>query len=46
MIEEFAIFANTFVGTYLNVALKTGIFRSCEAKEWLETIDDTYDGKA
>lgn len=39
MIAEFAIFANSFVGEYLKIHLNTGIFRSCIAKEWLNTIE-------
>ena len=41
MIAEFAIFANSFVGEYLKIHLNTGIFRSCVAKEWLDTINTT-----
>jgi len=38
MIAEFAIFANSFVGEYLKINLNMGIFRSCEAKDWLHNI--------
>ncbi len=38
MIAEFAIFANSFVGEYLKIHLNTGIFRTCVAKEWLDSI--------
>ena len=41
MIAEFAIFANSFVGEYLKIHLNTGIFRTCVAKEWLDTIQST-----
>ena len=41
MIAEFAIFANSFVGEYLKIYLNTGIFRTCAAKEWLDTINDS-----
>lgn len=37
MIEEFAIFANTFIGNYLKNHLDgVGIFRTCNAKDILE----------
>ena len=45
MIEEFAIFANSFVGAYLKSHLNTGIFRACDAKDWLKTIDIGMSGK-
>ena len=45
MIEEFAIFANSFVGAYLKTHLNTGIFRACDAKDWLKTIDIGMSGK-
>ena len=45
MIEEFAIFANSFVGAYLKTHLNTGIFRACDAKDWLKTIDIGISGK-
>jgi exoribonuclease R len=39
MIAEFAIFANSFVGEYLNINLNgNGIFKVCDAQEWLTTI--------
>tara|TARA_B100000886_G_scaffold220664_5_gene153404 strand:- start:40 stop:1455 length:1416 start_codon:yes stop_codon:yes gene_type:complete len=38
MIAEFAIFANSFVGQYLKINLNTGIFRTCNASEWLSTV--------
>ena len=38
MIAEFAIFANSFVGEYLKIHLNVGIFRTCNASEWLQTI--------
>ena len=45
MIEEFAIFANSFVGAYLKTHLNTGIFRACDAKDWLKSINIGMDGK-
>ena len=41
MIAEFAIFANSFVGEYLKIYLNTGIFRTCAANEWLNTVNDS-----
>ena len=38
MIAEFAIFANAFVGEYLKINLNMGIFRTCNASEWLQTL--------
>ena len=38
MIAEFAIFANSFVGEYLKINLNMGIFRSCNANEWLRNL--------
>jgi exoribonuclease R len=39
MIAEFAIFANTFIGEYLKINFEgRGIFRICNAKEWLSTV--------
>lgn len=38
MIAEFAIFANSFVGEYLKIHLNMGIFRTCNATEWLQTL--------
>ena len=46
MIAEFAIFANSFVGEYLKIHLEgVGIFRTCAAKEWLNTIYSGTNGK-
>ena len=46
MIAEFAIFANSFVGEYLKIHMEDGgIFRTCNAKEWLNTIVDNISGK-
>ena len=45
MIAEFAIFANSFVGEYLKINLNTGIFRTCSANEWLQTIYDEITGE-
>jgi exoribonuclease R len=45
MIAEFAIFANSFVGEYLKIHLNTGIFRTCNASEWLHTIYNEISGK-
>ena len=42
MIAEFAIFANSFVGEYLKIHFQgIGLYRICNASEWLGTI---YDG--
>ena len=38
MIAEFAIFANSFVGEYLKINLNRGIFRTCQANEWLKNL--------
>jgi len=45
MIAEFAIFANSFVGEYLKINLNTGIFRTCVANEWLQTIYNEISGE-
>ena len=45
MIAEFAIFANSFVGEYLKVNINKGIFRTCNAKEWLDTINYKISGE-
>ncbi len=46
MIAEFAIFANTFVGEYLKIHMEGGgIFRTCNAKEWLNTMVDNISGE-
>ena len=45
MIAEFAIFANSFVGEYLKINLNTGIFRTCKASEWLQTIYNEISGE-
>ena len=37
MIAEFAIFANSFVGEYLKININTGIFRTCNAKDFLKS---------
>lgn len=39
MIAEFAIFANSFVGEYLNINFDgKGLYRICSAKDWLNTL--------
>ena len=38
MIAEFAIFANSFVGEYLKINLNMGIFRTCQASDWLKNL--------
>jgi exoribonuclease R len=38
MIAEFAIFANSYVGEYLTINLNMGIFRTCQANEWLQNL--------
>jgi len=45
MIAEFAIFANSFVGEYLKINLNVGIFRTCSASEWLQTIYNDISGE-
>ena len=45
MIAEFAIFANSFVGEYLKIHLNTGIFRTCNANDWLHTVYNDISGK-
>ena len=45
MIAEFAIFANSFVGEYLKRTLNLGIFRTCEAKDWLSKADENITGE-
>ena len=45
MIAEFAILANSFVGEYLKLNLNTGIFRTCVASEWLQTIYNEISGE-
>jgi exoribonuclease R len=46
MIAEFAIFANSFVGEYLKHNLNgMGIFRTCPAKDWLNTLDQNITGQ-
>ena len=45
MIAEFAIFANSFVGEYLKNTLNAGIFRICEAKEWLNSSHENITGE-
>ena len=46
MIAELAIFANSFVGEYLKIHLEgIGIYRSCAAKEWLNTVYSGTSGK-
>jgi exoribonuclease R len=44
MIGEFAIFANSFVGEYLKIHLNTGIFRCCNASNWLKNVYDDISG--
>ncbi len=38
MIAEFAIFANSYVGEYLKINLNMGIFRTCQANDWLKNL--------
>ena len=45
MIAELAIFANSFVGEYLKINLNTGIFRTCSASDWLQTIYSEISGE-
>ena len=45
MIAEFAIFGNSSVGEYLKNTLNTGIFRTCEAKEWLNNTSSNITGE-
>ena len=45
MIAEFAIYANAFVGQYLNAHLHgVGIFRTCDVSDWLQTVDGNIRG--
>lgn len=45
MIEEFAIFANSFVGEYLNIHLEgNGIFRTCDASCMIGNDVKNYSG--
>jgi hypothetical protein len=37
-------FANSFVGEYLKIHINTGIFRACDAHEWLHNISDDITG--
>ena len=45
MIAEFAIYANSYVGEYLKKNLNIGIFRSCDAKDWLINTDNNITGE-
>ena len=46
MIAEFAIFANSFIGEYLKINFKSsGLYRTCPAKDWLHTLDDSMCGQ-
>lgn len=47
MIAEFAIFANSFVGQYLESTklIHAGIFRTCDAKDWLNNTSDNITGE-
>ena len=46
MIAEFAIYTNSFIGNYLKTNLDgIGIFRTCNAQEWLQTIDRNISGR-
>ena len=46
MVAEFAIFANSFVGEYLKIHLHgLGIFRTCNASEWLQTLKKDIGGQ-
>ena len=45
MIAEFAIFANSFVGEFLKINLGQGIFRTCNAKEWLDKTSNNITGE-
>ena len=47
MIAEFAILANSFVGKYLESTklIQKGIFRTCEAKDWLNNTSDNITGE-
>jgi len=45
MIAEFAIFANSFIGEFLKINLNgTGIFRTCAANAWLDTVSNDIVG--
>ena len=46
MIAEYAIFANTFIGEYLKINFEgAGLYRICNAKEWLNTIYSDITGQ-
>jgi exoribonuclease R len=45
MIGEFAIFSNTFIGEYLKIHINCGIFRTCDATDWLNTIHNNISGE-
>ena len=45
MIAEFAIFANSFVGEYLKIYLNMGIFRTCNASSWLQSLYNEISGE-
>lgn len=45
MIAELAIFANSFVGEYLKNTLNMGVFRTCQAKEWLGELGNNITGE-
>lgn len=46
MIAEYAIFANTFIGEYLKINFDgIGLFRSCNAKEWLDHVYSNITGQ-
>ena len=45
MIAEFAIFANSFIGEYLKLNFNMGIFRTCVASEWLQTVYNNISGE-
>ena len=46
MIAEYAIFANTFIGEYLNIHFEGGgIYRICNAKDWLNTVYSEITGQ-
>ena len=45
MIAEFAIFANSFIGEYLKINLNIGIFRTCNANTWLNTVYKEISGE-
>tara|TARA_Y100000816_G_C26096682_1_gene580509 strand:- start:360 stop:1760 length:1401 start_codon:yes stop_codon:yes gene_type:complete len=45
MIAEFAIFANSFIGSYLKMNLNEAIFRTCSTNNWINTLYNNISGE-